>query len=118
MKKQTHYRQGDVLIEKIDRVPGTARQQPKARRLILAHGEVTGHHHELQVRDAADWWKEGEISTANEKPSQLAGEIFVSLAAGGKVTHDEHATIPLPPGTYRVMRQREYHPEALRNVND
>ena len=34
------------------------------------------------------------------------------------VTHDEHATIMLPPGAYRVIRQREYAPEEVRYVAD
>ncbi len=119
MKKQcNHYRQGDVLIERITTIPGTAQKLKRSNRVILAHGEVTGHHHTLETRDPADWWKEGEISTANEKPSTLAGEFFVSLTDGGVVTHEEHAKVKLPPGNYRITRQREYSPEAIRNVAD
>ncbi len=119
MKKlQTHYRQGDVLIERIATIPTSAKQQKKSKRIILAHGEVTGHHHTLETRDAADWWKEGEIPTTNEKPTQLAGALFVTLAKGGAVTHQEHSKIELPKGTYRISRQREYSPEAIRNVAD
>lgn len=87
----THFRQGDVLIERIAEIPATAEKQPKATRIILAHGEVTGHHHTLEVAYPADWWKEGEISPTNEKPTTLAGELFVSLPAGGVVKHPEHA---------------------------
>ena len=120
MKKMqcNHYRQGDVLIERIDNVPGTAQKQKRSTRVILAHGEVTGHHHALETRDPADWWKEGEISTSNTKPGTLAGALFVTLPAGGEVTHQEHAKIELPKGTYRITRQREYSPEAIRNVAD
>ena len=32
--------------------------------------------------------------------------------------HDEHSTIELPQGNYRVTRQREYSPTAIRNVAD
>ena len=112
------YRQGDVLIEPIAAIPVTAKKQRPSRSVILAHGEVTGHHHKLEIGDPADWWKEGEISPTLEKPATLAGELFVSLPQGGKVTHDEHATIKLPAGTYRIIRQREYHPAAIRNVAD
>ena len=120
MKKAqcNHYRQGDVLIERISNIPGSAKKQKRSSRVILAHGEMTGHHHMLETSDPADWWKEGEISTANSKPSTLAGELFVSLPAGGVVTHQEHAKIKLPTGTYRITRQREYSPEAIRNVAD
>jgi len=111
-------RQGDVLIEQIATIPETAKAQPASKSIILAHGEVTGHHHVLQAEDPADWWKEGEIPTTLDKPAALIGEIFVSAPKGAVITHDEHGTIPVPPGNYRISRQREYHPEAIRNVAD
>lgn len=107
-----------MLIERVAAIPSTAAKQKRSRRVILAHGEVTGHHHTLETADPADWWKQGEISTANEKPNQLAGEIFVKLPSGGAVTHQEHSRVELPAGNYRVSRQREYSPEAIRNVAD
>jgi len=116
--KKTHYRQGDVLIECIETIPTEAVKQKRSRRIILAHGEVTGHHHSLETSDPADWWKEGEISFANEKPSTLAGALFLALPDGGAVIHQEHGKIELPAGNYRVTRQREYSPEAIRNVAD
>ncbi len=51
MKTKTtdrHYRQGDVLLERVDSLP--RKLQPVARekgRVILAHGEVTGHAHAI-----------------------------------------------------------------------
>jgi hypothetical protein len=116
MKQQ--YRQGDVLIERVVEIPAAALKQERSRRVILAHGEMTGHHHVLETVDPSDWWKQGEISTANEKPAALAGELFLSLPQRASVTHPEHATIELPPGSYRVVRQREYSPQAMRNVHD
>src|SRR5690242_21656374 len=104
-KQQTHYRQGDVLIERIDTIPTTASKQRRSKRVILAHGEVTGHHHCLETVDPADWWKEGEISTSLNKPSTLAGELFVCLPVGGVVTHDEHSKIELPKGNYCIDRK-------------
>ena len=114
-KTTVMFRQGDVLIERIDSIPATAAKQPKSSRIILAHGEVTGHHHCLRLADPADWWKTDET-----KPSTtgLAGEIFLNIATPAEITHQEHATIPLPAGTYRVTRQREYSPERIRNVAD
>jgi hypothetical protein len=44
----THYRQGDVLLQRVDSLPEKlvtiAREQG---RVILAHGEVTGHAHAI-----------------------------------------------------------------------
>jgi len=112
------FRQGDVLIERISKIPSAASKQPKSKRVILAHGEVTGHHHCLELSDPADWWKTGEIPATNEKPNSLIGEIFLEVKTPAEITHQEHSTIPLPAGKYRVTRQREYSPEAIRNVAD
>ncbi len=47
-KNNIHYRQGDVLIERVGSLPAKlvtiAREQG---RVILAHGEVTGHAHAI-----------------------------------------------------------------------
>ena len=118
MKIKHQYRQGDVLIERVAEIPATALKQEMSRCVILAHGEVTGHQHVLKAADLADWWKQGEISPVNERSPALAGELFVSLSERAAVTHPEHATIELPPGNYRVTRQREYSPQATRNVRD
>lgn len=105
MKRLKIYRQGDVLIEQIERIPKDAvKQKPKAR-IILAHGEATGHHHSVGI-DAADWWK------------QENGTQFLEVEELAAVEHQEHATIELPAGKYRVTRQREYSPEAIRKVAD
>jgi hypothetical protein len=116
--KYNHYRQGDVLIEGIAKIPTDAVKQKKSARIVLAHGTATGHHHTLDTSKPVQWFKQGEIPSTSAKASTLAGEIYVSLPTGGKVTHDEHSIIELPAGNYRVMRQREYSPEAIRNVND
>lgn len=118
MNIKHQYRQGDVLIEQVVKLPATALKQEMSRRVILAHGEATGHQHVLETADPADWWKQAEISAANEKSSALAGDLFLSLSGLASVTHPEHATIELPPGFYRVTRQREYSPQAIRNVCD
>lgn len=48
-----HYRQGDVLIERIDSVPDDAQPVPlEDGRIVLAHGEVTGHAHAIKSRHA------------------------------------------------------------------
>ena len=111
MKKnqQTHYRQGDVLIERIALLPANLKSLPRERgRVILAHGEVTGHAHALEAPHCELFVSEAE-----------AGVTFLEVReAVAALKHDEHATINLAPGAYRVTRQREYSPEAIRNVAD
>jgi hypothetical protein len=102
-------RQGDVLVVPCNTVPKT--RKPVARengRLILAHGEATGHAHAIIDEHA-------ELVTAGQ-----ANELYLLVHGRDPVAlvHDEHDTLTITPGTYRVVRQREYSPEGLRNVAD
>lgn len=52
-KPTTQYRQGDVLIERIAKLPANlAPHAPENGRIILAHGEVTGHAHAFAPGEA------------------------------------------------------------------
>jgi len=103
MKK--HYRQGDVLLLKIkDKLPADAIKQDNKKRVVLAYGEVTGHAH--------------AVSTDYATMYTWNGARLLEVKEGGKLVHEEHSTIPLEPGLYEVRQQREYHPEAIRNVTD
>ena len=102
-------RQGDVLIERID-APANAKFTPAAAPVILAHGEATGHAHAI-----ADFQ---QIHIAGDMNPGVGQAMLLKIKAPVKVLHQEHAPIDLPKGTYRVMRQREYSPEAIRNVAD
>jgi len=102
------YRQGDVLLLEVACRPSDVRRVPREQgRLVLAHGEVTGHAH--VIADAA-----AELVTREQ-----ADELYL-LVYGDEVVleHEEHDTIPLPAGSYRVIRQREYTPESVRYVAD
>lgn len=115
--KILQYRQGDVLVTSphTRRFEGGPRHAPKnlrpvARekgRVVLAHGEVTGHAHAIADK--------GVVLFRDEK----LNELFLSATSGGALEHDEHGTIAVPPvEKYPVIRQREYSPEAIRNVAD
>jgi hypothetical protein len=111
MKTNTNeiYRQGDVLIERVAELPRNTKAVKRENGLIiLARGEATGHHHSIS---------EGSCALL-EVPGVT--DRFLRVAAGGAaVEHQEHDTITLPgPAKYRVRRQREYTPEAIRNVAD
>jgi hypothetical protein len=102
------YRQGDVLLVEVARRPSDARAVPREQgRLVLAHGEATGHAH--VVADAG-----AELVTREQ-----AEELYL-LVHGTEVVleHEEHEAITLPPGSYRVIRQREYAPDSVRFVAD
>lgn len=104
-----HYRQGDVLIERIGSLPATLTKIDRENgRVILAHGEVTGHAHAIADSHA-------DLYSSQQEAGVTFLEVRDAVAA---LKHDEHSTIALPPGNYRVTRQREYSPEAIRNVAD
>ncbi|TWE19486.1 hypothetical protein [Kitasatospora atroaurantiaca] len=107
------YRQGDVLIVPVEEaaVPASAAALPPQQRdvrgrLVLALGEVTGHAHAVVGP--------GEL----RRETGPFGAAWLHLPEGGRVVHEEHAVIPLPRGWYRVVRQREYVPGAVRYVAD
>lgn len=103
------YRQGDVLIRQVAKLPAKAVVVKNTDRIVLAYGEVTGHAHAIALDEAV------EFSMAD-----AAGAVrrFLTVAGNASVRHEEHATIPLPAGVYEIVQQREYTPEEIRNVTD
>lgn len=106
MNKKSIYRQGDVLITPVDNIPTNLK---KTERCTLALGEVTGHHHSILDGNA--------VGYANDAKS-LAQYVRVTNSKGASLTHQEHDTIVLPEGTYKVHGQVEYTPERLQRVAD
>ena len=102
-------RQGDVLIIGVAKLPeGLEPVKRESGRVVLAHGEVTGHAHAIKDKRAALF----------RDPKLAAIFMHVSGDATVALEHDEHDTITVPPGNYEIRRQREYSPEAIRNVAD
>ena len=97
------YRHGDVMLERIDSLPAERR---KLQHAVLAHGELTGHCHRIAQHGAAALY---------QTPETLVLEVEAEHA---DLVHEEHATIQLPRGIYRVWRQREYSPESIRIIRD
>jgi len=99
-------RQGDVFIETIDVVPQEVAERPLPHG-TLVHGEVTGHSHRLE-----------DLATGQLYAGRAPGELFLRISAPARIIHEEHGTITLSVGAYRVWRQREYTPQAIRYVVD
>ena len=103
------YRQGDVLIIPVESIPKAVEPVERENgRVVLAHGEVTGHAHAIKNKRAALF----------RDPKLAIIFMHVSGDASVALEHDEHETINVPPGNYQVIRQVEYSPEAIRNVAD
>lgn len=102
-------------------------------RIILAHGEVTGHCHEVL---AADSNLPPGMDAAQFFTDPETGDRMLMLLAPAVLRHQEHDPITLDPtaplqfrqgdvfgdpvgdGLWRIRRQREYAPDAIRNVAD
>lgn len=105
------YRQGDVLLVPVSaaEVPATAVPAPRDRsgRMILARGEATGHAHVIVGPDVMLLADRDDID-----------RLFIKIVSRARVVHEEHGTISVPAGDYRVIRQREYVPGSYRPVAD
>lgn len=129
MKKfPTMFRQGDVLIVCVASLPQGVKQRPReSGRVVLAHGEVTGHAHAIERTDVIHY----DAPNAEQAAQQLLRDAgfefevtpqnsatFLDVPTGAEVLHEEHGTVVLPAGQAVVLRQREYAPEAIRQVAD
>jgi len=115
------YRQGDVLLEKITELP----ERTKTKEALLVRGEGRDHGHfilgaEIEILKAED----NELTNGGGLVTQY---IHVKEEAALKHLNidsrewtQEHAPILIPPGKYRVIKQREYNPysKAIRAVKD
>jgi hypothetical protein len=105
------FRQGDVLVMPMpkEELPGGLVQAPRDRRnrMVLALGEATGHAHVITGERVS-------MLCPPDDPERL----FLLIEGYGRLGHEEHGPIALSPGAYRVIRQREYFPGAIRPVAD
>ena len=106
------FRQGDVLVESVkltraQLIKKGGKVLPReAGRVVLAHGEATNHAHAI-------------ADVGVELIELETGERFLFSESGGTLRHEEHGLIEIPAGMHRVVwPQREYQPDAIRNVAD
>lgn len=109
------FRQGDVLLRQVTRRIPSGQEVHESGHVILAHGEVTGHAHEVI---AATPHTDTDLPPAQffQEPD---GRRFLFVNVACRLTHQEHGAIALAPGCYEVIRQREYvAPKLNRSVAD
>lgn len=105
------WRQGDVLIERVDDFKQTSLNETKNRLLVKGEGRYHGHFivGEAQVYTNEDFGPENLTSHfLNIKQEAVLKHLHIIT----KQATGEHADLRLPPGKYRVTRQREYNPYA------
>lgn len=105
--KVRSYRQGDVLLVAVKELPARAeRVEVSGRPLVLARGEASGHAHVVANSDEVEAYRLAD------------GTLLVVSERGLRIEHEEHEALELPGGAYRVVRQREYWPDRVREVRD
>jgi hypothetical protein len=122
-KNLKQWRQGDVFIEQVDEsAEGRKRLDDGKGRVVLALGEVTGHSHRIESPRAALFLEQATTAVPVAVLLGLGGGLIpdrlLVLDGPATVVHEEHGSISLDAGTYRVRIQREYSPAELRNVAD
>ena len=88
------YRQGDVLLVESGRF--ITKRSQMVRDNIFIQGEITGHAHKIINGEVYNFW----------------GRIFVKANPNCRRIHDEHESIDIKKGFYRVIRQQEYNPKV------
>lgn len=144
--KLLQIRQGDVQIQQVTKLPaGCTEIKSEGGRIVLAHGEVTGHAHaiydhlkkesERSTYDAtfdavsqttpregaAKEVAEAAIARAQAKARLWKapnGERYLEVVETVTLRHEEHTQHTLPPGIYQLPTQVEYTPAELRRVAD
>jgi hypothetical protein len=105
-----HYRQGDILLLKVDALPELAIRAEPIRRVgreiyVVSEGRSDGHTHLVPAGGGIEMFRDG--ATIGD-----AGLYLVVKEAGVVLWHEEHAALDVPPGIYRVVKQREFSAAA------
>lgn len=127
--KPQQLRQGDVQLQPVPALPaGCTEIPPEGNRIVLAHGEVTGHAHAIydhttvvEHPGAADEIAEAAVARAQAKARLWRaenGDRFLEVRETVTLRHEEHTAHTLPPGIYKLPTQVEYTPAELRRVAD
>jgi len=109
------FRQGDLYFLRVEKLPKEITEDMAENgKIVVGHSE-TGHHH-VVVLDKEDDPNVRMYSGDNPLVSWL--EVNRPATLEHMRSFDTHAPITIPPGTYKVHRQREYVPEGFRRVQD
>lgn len=123
--KPQQIRQGDVQLQPVAKLPeGCTELPPEGNRIVLAHGEVTGHAHAIYDHidqetnpEAASEIAEAAIARARLWKAK-DGSRYLEVTKPVTLRHEEHTQHTLNPGIYKLPTQVEYTPAELRRVAD
>jgi hypothetical protein len=139
--------QGDVILFRVPdgiKIATTDEIAARDNGLVLAEGEVTGHHHVIkmvpqpvlfhdealareltasQTVGTAKLYRDATAVRALVRADELTTDrlaigFLIVEDASVALSHDEHDTIIVPPGRYYVGGQREWDAAEERRVRD
>lgn len=97
-------RHGDVQIQPIAKPENLGKEiERRARGLVLADGEATGHAHVIQEKGANLY---EDVMMGNDN-----GLMLLEVTKPVALRHEEHKSLNLDPGWYRISIKREYNNE-------
>lgn len=102
--------QGDVVLEQVDDLPmGVKLKKAGKRGLVLMEGEATGHFHSI-----------AETNPDICELYEVEGVLYVKASQPVKLTHQEHNTLTLEPGIWKVgqVKEFDYLQNMIRSVVD
>lgn len=129
MKTAKLIRQGDVLLIPVAKVPEGCEAIPLENgRIVLMHGEVTGHAHAIADHTAGMAEAKRlaaqaiDLSQSRAKARLLRGKDgirYLEVFAPVSLKHEEHTAHEIPIGVYEIPVQVEHTTERmLRQVAD
>ena len=100
------HRQGDIFFEPVKSIPDKPTQLKHG---IIARGEVSGHMHRIDPR---------ALQQQKAMLMIAAGIMYLRVKEEIEILHEEHNSIILPTGDWKITRQEEYTPAGWRQVVD
>lgn len=96
--KNKMLQQGDVLLRPIEVAPKNCKEIKDMRGVVLAEGEATGHYHGIEGCEGV------ALLEAPDNKRYLVNSTSKTV----DLKHQEHKTIPVPPGVFEIDQVREY----------
>lgn len=115
MKKFVH---GDVIIKLIKEIPKNTKPYEDN---AVQYGEVTHHAHRVSGDFKISFTMEDFEAGIKVSTGGFNGTKYLEVGEGGAtISHEEHVTLPLPPGIYKCFTVREFDHFAkiIRKVAD
>ena len=120
------YQQGDVVMLKVDddyfkentgRGNKSAYNTQSHNNPVLAFGEVTGHKHQIHMKEMLDKAEVTLHMGYNSKAGEDVPSGFIVQNENVILTHEEHDPLELPPGKYIVKIVQEFNHITRRAQN-